>query len=324
MNLPYDGTEAEYAFWGPTGANVIETANGPYKISYTIEDDPAQTLNQPAPSRLGDHGLGGADGRRRRRRRHALSRNRHERRRQESGLCGAVHAVTASRGGARAARGFTLLEAMVSLLLLVIVLIVAMTMLFQMRAFAERQQYFMLPRQAARRAADYLSYYFAGASDVNYVDSHAPEPERADHVLQPRAASSRRPRTTTSRAPSRGTLPHHAGDPASGRRITSTKFGDIGTDIITMVAPFDPGRYQVFAPFPALGLATVDLWFNFRVGCATSDAANLSGLPGGHGFRRNAERASHARRQERGLVLRADSDRGLSLNGGFEARTAPT
>ncbi len=70
-------------------------------------------------------------------------------------------------------RGFTLLEAMVSLLLLVIVLVVAMTMLFQMRAFAERQQYFMLPRQTARRAADYLSYYFAGASDVNYVDPRA-------------------------------------------------------------------------------------------------------------------------------------------------------
>ena len=40
-------------------------------------------------------------------------------------------------------RGFTLIEAMVSLLLLVIVLTVAMSMLFQMRAFAERQQFFM-------------------------------------------------------------------------------------------------------------------------------------------------------------------------------------
>ncbi|MFI5120601.1 MAG: prepilin-type N-terminal cleavage/methylation domain-containing protein, partial [Thermoanaerobaculia bacterium] len=76
----------------------------------------------------------------------------------------------------RPARGFTLLEAMVSLLLLVIVLVVAMTMLFQMRAFAERQQYFMLPRQAARRAADYLSFYFASASDVNYIDTDRPNP----------------------------------------------------------------------------------------------------------------------------------------------------
>ena len=48
VNLPYDGTEPEYAFWGPTGANVIERANGPYQISYTIKDDPLQTLNTGA------------------------------------------------------------------------------------------------------------------------------------------------------------------------------------------------------------------------------------------------------------------------------------
>ncbi|MEO8586171.1 MAG: prepilin-type N-terminal cleavage/methylation domain-containing protein [Acidobacteriota bacterium] len=45
VNLPYTGIEAEYAFWGPDGANVIERANGPYKISYRIENDAAQTLN---------------------------------------------------------------------------------------------------------------------------------------------------------------------------------------------------------------------------------------------------------------------------------------
>jgi hypothetical protein len=45
VNLPYDGTEPEYPFWGPTGANVIEMANGPYQISYTIVNDAAQTLN---------------------------------------------------------------------------------------------------------------------------------------------------------------------------------------------------------------------------------------------------------------------------------------
>ena len=39
VNLPYTGLEAEYAFWGPDGANVIERANGPYKISYRIVND---------------------------------------------------------------------------------------------------------------------------------------------------------------------------------------------------------------------------------------------------------------------------------------------
>jgi hypothetical protein len=45
VNLPYDGTEAEWAFWGPAGANVLEEANGPYQISYTIVNDATQTLN---------------------------------------------------------------------------------------------------------------------------------------------------------------------------------------------------------------------------------------------------------------------------------------
>ena len=48
VNLPYDGSEPEYAFWGPAGANVIEAPNGPYKVSYTIVNDPLQTLNSGA------------------------------------------------------------------------------------------------------------------------------------------------------------------------------------------------------------------------------------------------------------------------------------
>src|SRR5664280_644766 len=39
VNLPYLGSEAEWAFWGPTGANVLEAANGPYKIRYVIQED---------------------------------------------------------------------------------------------------------------------------------------------------------------------------------------------------------------------------------------------------------------------------------------------
>jgi len=73
--------------------------------------------------------------------------------------------------------------------------------------------------------------------------------------------------------------------PASGLRPanTSTKFGDIGTDVITMVTPFDPGRYQALAPFPALGPGT-DLWFNYGVGCAAGDAADLAAFQAATGF----------------------------------------
>jgi hypothetical protein len=44
VNLPYLSGDPGYAFWGPTGANVIERDNGPYKISYTIVNDLTQQL----------------------------------------------------------------------------------------------------------------------------------------------------------------------------------------------------------------------------------------------------------------------------------------
>ena len=161
------------------------------------------------------------------------------------------------------ARGFTLLEAMISLLLLVIVLIVAMTMLFQMRAFAERQQYFMLPRQAARRATDYLSYYIAGASDLNYVKPLQQSPNAL--IMYYNLV---------------GVLTQ-----ASYNNLTTAQaaFGDVGTDIITMVAPFNPSRYQVQA-FPSVS-GTADLWLNFRVGCGVlDDTANMKAFKAATGW----------------------------------------
>jgi hypothetical protein len=182
---------------------------------------------------------------------------------------------------------------MISLLLLVIVLIVAMTMLFQMRAFAERQQYFMLPRQAARRATDYLSYYFAGASDVNYVDSTRPSPNAlimyynsgTPGVLT-QASYNNLTGTETGNAPR--VVP--ATPPVIPTAIASTKFGDIGTDVITMVSPFSPGRYQVWAPFPTPLGSGKDLFFNFRVGCGVGldDVANLAAFKAATDFNATA------------------------------------
>jgi Tfp pilus assembly protein PilV len=197
-----------------------------------------------------------------------------------------------SHSSAARRRGFTLLEAMVSLLLLVIILIVAMTMLFQMRAFAERQQYFMLPRQAARRAADYLSFYLAGASDVNYVDDKHPSPNALIMYYNLNGVATQASYnnlgcpdatgvTTCNEWGLNGARVIPANPPAIPVAIQSTNFGDIGTDIITIVAPFDPARYQAHAVFPAFG-AGVNLFFNFRGGCgpgpgpwtAAMDAAN--------------------------------------------------
>ncbi len=65
-------------------------------------------------------------------------------------------------------RGFTLIEATISMALLLIVLLMSMTFLISMRTFSQRQEMFAQPRQSARRALDYLSYYLRGATDMNY------------------------------------------------------------------------------------------------------------------------------------------------------------
>jgi hypothetical protein len=162
-----------------------------------------------------------------------------------------------------------------------------------MRAFAERQQYYMLPRQTARRAADYLSYYFAGAGDVNYVDTTHPSSNalimyyNVGGIL---TQASYNNLTGTSEGPTNAPRVIPANPPLIPTPIASTNFGDVGTDIITIVAPFDAGRYKVFAPFPALG-PNADLWLNFRVGCtakpsvaAPSDAENLKQFQAATGF----------------------------------------
>jgi type II secretory pathway pseudopilin PulG len=174
------------------------------------------------------------------------------------------------------ARGFTLIEAMVSLLLLVIVLTVAMSMLFQMRAFAERQQFFMLPRQTARRAVDYLSYYVSGASDLNDYTSPRTSPNALVTYYRVGGADVQASYDNLS-----------GGE--TGNAVTvpnvSTKFGDVGTDILTLIAPSNPGRYVVAPTFPALG-TSVDLFFNFRVGCGVTndDAANQAAFKAATGW----------------------------------------
>ena len=65
-------------------------------------------------------------------------------------------------------KGFTLIEMTISLSILVIVLVISMTLLFQMQDFAQRQRQFAEPRQNARRAIDYVGSYIRAATDMNF------------------------------------------------------------------------------------------------------------------------------------------------------------
>ncbi len=174
---------------------------------------------------------------------------------------------------------------MVSLLLLVIVLTVAMTMLFQMRAFAERQQFFMLPRQAARRATDYLSYYFASASDAGDVQNN---PNALITYYNLNGAVLQASYDNLSGA--------EPGNAVTTPNVT-TRFGDLGTDVITVVAPINPAKYRVFAPFPGVRrrpqgpLRQLPRGLRRAPGSRRRDEHDP--VQGGDGLRRRQQRPSH-------------------------------
>ena len=173
-------------------------------------------------------------------------------------------------------RGFTLIEAMVSLLLLVIVLTVAMTMLFQMRAFAERQQFFMLPRQAARRATEYLSYYVASASDAGDVQNN-PNALIMYYNLNGNVLQASYDNLTGAETGNSVTTPN-----------VTTQFGDLGTDVITLVSPINPAKYRVSPPFPGFSAGAKNIRVNFRGGCGgpagTDDATNMAQFKAATGY----------------------------------------
>lgn len=159
----------------------------------------------------------------------------------------------------RRSRGFTLAEAMVSLALLVVVMVVALTLLFTMRSFAERVQIVIEPRQTARRAVDYLAHFLQGATDVGagaqngivtYYNSDA------------------------SNAASRVQATY---DNLTALQATAG-LGDAGTDIISLILPTGaPGKYPLYPNWLGYSPPTRDYYVGFRGGCGVGndDAANM-------------------------------------------------
>lgn len=163
----------------------------------------------------------------------------------------------------RRVRGFSLAEALVSLIMIVIIMSVTMSLLFSMKSFAERQQVFMAPRQQARRAMEYVKFFVAGAGDAN---------DRAGGFSNPSAIISRYGVGT-------------AGSPgtpivSSYNNLTSTQaasgLGTEGTDIISLAIPSNPMKIQV-VDFPGSTANTSNqLFLNFRAGCPVNDTLNLN------------------------------------------------
>jgi hypothetical protein len=151
---------------------------------------------------------------------------------------------------------------MVSLLIFSMVMIVALTLLFSMKSFAERQQVKTAPRQTSRRALDYLSTYIAGATDLN--DNASPPSPNA---------------IVTWYAQGNSNTPVQA----SYNNLTASQsaLGEPGTDIITLALPIDPFKVPISRWVGWQHAA--NLYFNYQEGCNVSTAtmeANFRQLVG--------------------------------------------
>lgn len=156
-------------------------------------------------------------------------------------------------------RGFTLIESLVSILILSVVMIVALTLLVSMRSFAAKQQAFTAPRQTARASVDYLSFFLAGATDLN-VEAGNPNALVMWTSYGNNVSSAANVRQ------------------ASYNNLTAAQaadgFGDEGTDIITVAIPTTPVRIPVITWSP-LAAASQTMAVNFTAGCP-DDARNLA------------------------------------------------
>jgi hypothetical protein len=153
-------------------------------------------------------------------------------------------------------RGFTLIEAIISLSLLLVILILSMAMLFTMRNFSQRQEMFASPRQTARRAIDYLTYYVAGASDM--CQNNTPTLNNPNALVMFTGASPNQIQR-------------------SFDNVTNGAYAEPGTDILSLALPTGTGFDAVYAATGTDPYSGGDIAFTGGCGgTANDDAGNMA------------------------------------------------
>jgi type II secretory pathway pseudopilin PulG len=165
--------------------------------------------------------------------------------------------------------GFTLVEVTIAMAILVIVLVLSGTLLFSMKSFAQKQQSFAEPRQTARRAIEYLSYYVRGAGDMNVANAVQPAPDALVTYYSLNG-------TTTQ---------------ATFNNVDTGTNGDIadtGTDLFTVAKSSPGGMAVAISNWVAGGTNNTATSFsvNFSQGCGTTgdNTSNLSQFEQAVGF----------------------------------------
>lgn len=145
------------------------------------------------------------------------------------------------------------MEAVVSLLLLVIIMVVTLSLLFSMRSFAERQASKTAPRQTARQAIDYMSYFAGGAADLN-TNGSANNPNAIVTYWRDGLGAVRQ-----------ASYNNLAGSAQS-------TYGEPGTDILTLAVAANPVviRVGTWAGFNSSSQTSL----NFTAGCSVSNTKN--------------------------------------------------
>lgn len=160
-----------------------------------------------------------------------------------------------SRGhGKKQQRGFTVPEALITLVILVIILVAGAQLLFRTRESAERQRAQVEARQTARAATEYVHFLLRGATDMNGRSEAYPAPALLLVWLE---------RTTGGGATVQFTYDN----------VTNPNFADVGTDIITFARAEQ--RISVAADCWPGGQNAVNLCLRFTQGCPDS-ANNLA------------------------------------------------
>jgi Tfp pilus assembly protein PilW len=197
--------------------------------------------------------------------------------------------MSSTSGSRRPARGFTLIEAMVSVLLLVVVMVVALSLLFTMRSFADRQQFYTAPRQAARRAISYVGGFTESATDLNWSTANNKyDPNALPTQIKLGNQNQTVPVNVAynnlgSGIGTAGTA-EDLGLGGGGTNYTAnafldgaskyTGYGDAGTDIVTISQPISNYRIPI-ARWTGNNFASATMEIDFEQGCP-NDATNLS------------------------------------------------
>jgi hypothetical protein len=187
---------------------------------------------------------------------------------------------------------------MVSILLLLIVMVVAMSLLFTMRSFAERQQFYTAPRQAARRAIDYVGSFAESASDMDDGITIAKPDDNNPNALptQIRLGGTSAPNIPINVAydnlggwDGTGYNLEYAGTAWAGFNLGGsvnfpansfldgankyTAYGDTGTDIVTISQPVANLRIPI-AKWTGNNFASATMDIDFEQGCP-DDLTNI-------------------------------------------------